>query len=123
MSEPNAGNDQPLTTGQTMRTSRTMALTLFALLTCVFGLWAGPRMGDHECINALAARNALQGGSWLIPELGDVPLIRKMPLGVWAIGASSAAVGVVDPSAREVTPFTARLPSAIAGGAYRAGSV
>lgn len=72
-------------------------------------------MGDHECINALAARNALRGGSWLIPEIGDAPLIRKMPLGVWAIGGSSALLGVVSDAAREVTAFTARLPSGLAG--------
>lgn len=115
MSEHIPGTDQTLSACKSMRPAHLLALTLFALLTCVFGLWTGPRMGDHECINAIAAQNALRGGSWLIPELGDVPLIRKMPLGVWAIGASSAAAGVVDSSAREVTPFTARLPSAIAG--------
>lgn len=103
------------TAHENMRGAHILALTLFALLTCVFGLWTGPRLGDHECINALAAQNALRGGSWLIPELGDAPLIRKMPLGVWAIGASSAVLGPVEGGNRQVTPFTARLPSALAG--------
>ena len=115
MPDPVSLHEHPPRNNASMRTSDIIKLLLFALFTCIFGLWTGPRMGDHECINALAARNALQGGTWLIPELGDAPLIRKMPLGVWAIGGSSAAVGLVDSDATNVTPFTARLPSAIAG--------
>lgn len=106
---------QPAQATTALQPSGALPLTLFAFLACFLGLWTGPRLGDHDCINALAARNALQGGSWLIPVVGDAPLIRKMPLGVWAIGASSAVVGVVDSDAGNVTPLTARMPSALAG--------
>ncbi|MEK7757178.1 MAG: glycosyltransferase family 39 protein, partial [Planctomycetota bacterium] len=85
-----------------------------SVLTCLVGLHEGPPMGDHECINALAARNALQSGDWLIPMVNDAPLIRKMPLGVWLIAAAAYVPGAAAGSA-PVTLFSARLPSALAG--------
>ncbi len=86
-------------------------LAAFAAFTCFYGLSVGPPLGDHECINALAAGNALQTGEWMIPEVGDAPRIRKTPLGIWAIGLASWAS---DRGSGEVTAFAARLPSAIA---------
>lgn len=92
----------------------TIALIALSVLTCLVGLHEGPPMGDHECINALAARNAMQSGDWLIPIVNDAPLIRKMPLGTWLIGASSIVTGHPR-GAPPVTLFSARLPSALAG--------
>ena len=91
-----------------------IALLALSVLTCFVGLHEGPPMGDHECINALAARNALQSGHWLIPMVNDAPLIRKTPLGVWLIAAASYRPNAAEGSA-PVTPFSARLPSALAG--------
>src|SRR3972149_3217890 len=91
-----------------------IALITMSVLTCLVGLHEGPPMGDHECINALAARNALQSGDWLIPHVDDTPRIRKMPLGIWFIGAASYRPGAPEGSP-PVTPFSARLPSALAG--------
>jgi len=89
-----------------------LALACFALLTCVWGLHYGPPLGDHECINAQAARNAIQSGEWLIPKLGDVARIRKTPLGIWLIGLSSWLAA--EEGALPVTQWSARLPSAVA---------
>lgn len=91
-----------------------IALITMSVLTCLVGLHEGPPMGDHECINALAARNALQSGDWVIPMVNDAPLIRKMPLGVWLIAAASYRPGAAAGSV-PVTLFSARLPSALAG--------
>jgi len=91
-----------------------IALITMSVLTCLVGLHEGPPMGDHECINALAARNALQSGDWLIPMVNDAPLIRKMPLGVWLVAAASYVQGAAEGS-EPVTPFSARLPSVLAG--------
>lgn len=90
-----------------------LGLAAFALATCLVGLRDGPALGDHECINALAARQALVSGHWLIPYLGDTPRIRKPPLGIWLIAAASYAVD--GPTASPpVSEYAARLPSAIA---------
>ncbi|MDO8630523.1 MAG: glycosyltransferase family 39 protein, partial [Phycisphaerales bacterium] len=91
-----------------------IVLIAFACSACLLGLRSAPALGDHEAINAVAARNAIETGRWLIPHLGDVPRIRKMPLGIWLIGA---AAELTDDSQnnRPVSEFSARLPSAIAG--------
>jgi 4-amino-4-deoxy-L-arabinose transferase-like glycosyltransferase len=90
-----------------------LGLAAFALVTCLVGLREGPALGDHECINALAARQALESGHWLIPYLGETPRIRKPPLGIWLIAAASYAVD--GPTASPpVSEYAARLPSAMA---------
>jgi 4-amino-4-deoxy-L-arabinose transferase-like glycosyltransferase len=89
-----------------------IALIAFAAFTCLLGINRGPALGDHECINAQAARQIRQSGEWLIPHLGEIPRIRKTPLGIWLIAATSRIVD--DPNAPPVTAFSARLPSAVA---------
>lgn len=88
-------------------------LVAYASLTCMIGIRGGPTLGDHEAINALAARDAVENGRWLIPHPGDEPRVRKTPLGIWAIAATSTIIPAE--SGRKVTEFTARLPSAVAG--------
>lgn len=88
-------------------------LFAFALGTCLMGLAGGPAMGDHECINALQVREAFQTGEWLIPLSEGAEWIRKPPMGTWLIGLASL---IVEPAERrQVSEFTARLPSAVAG--------
>ncbi len=89
-------------------------LVVFACSTCLVGLRSGPALGDHEGINALAARNSIETGHWLIPNLGDAPRIRKTPLGIWLIGVAATLSGDSQNN-RPVSEFAARLPSAIAG--------
>jgi 4-amino-4-deoxy-L-arabinose transferase-like glycosyltransferase len=88
-------------------------LILFAAITCAALLSRGPAMGDHECINAVAARQALEGGHLLIPQVNGAPWVRKPPLGTWLIALSSSLLEAEE--AIPVSDFTARLPSAIAG--------
>ena len=87
-------------------------LVAFTALTCLTGLRFGPTLGDHEAFNALAARDAVENGNWLIPHPGDEPRVRKTPLGIWAIAGVSKVVQRV--GEKPVNEFTARLPSALA---------
>jgi 4-amino-4-deoxy-L-arabinose transferase-like glycosyltransferase len=87
-------------------------LVAFTALTCLTGLRSGPTLGDHEAFNALAARDVVQNGNWLIPHPGDEPRVRKTPLGIWAIAGVSKIVQVA--GQKPETEFTARLPSALA---------
>lgn len=89
-----------------------IALVAFAAFTCMMGLGHGPALGDHECINAQAARQIVQSGEWLIPRLGEIPRVRKPPLGIWCIAATSKLLD--RPGALPVTELSARLPSALA---------
>lgn len=117
MIEPASMTAKTPTSGEWSADHRQLGLVLliaFAAFTGLYGLSIGPPMGDHECINALAARNAVAGGDWLIPQVHSAPLIRKTPLGVWliaAFGTVSQWLGVAEP----VSSLTARLPSALAG--------
>ena len=89
-------------------------LVALAASVCLFGLQGGPPLGDHECIHAQCARQALQGGEWLIPHFNDVPRINKPPLGTWLIILSSLLVDARDLTL-PVSDFAARLPQSIAG--------
>jgi 4-amino-4-deoxy-L-arabinose transferase-like glycosyltransferase len=88
-------------------------LVAFALGTCIVGLGRGPVMDDHECIVAQSARQCVESGNWLIPYLGEIPRIRKTPLGIWSVGLSSYVFD--EPGSRPVSAYSARMPSAIAG--------
>ncbi|MCH7701127.1 MAG: glycosyltransferase family 39 protein [Planctomycetes bacterium] len=116
---PTIGSATPHSTavgrlGVSRRRGGLVALIALSSLTCLYGLGSGPPMGDHECINAVAARQSFESGSWLIPELDNAPWIRKTPLGIWLIEASSSLIGQPD-GALPVTDLSARLPSALAG--------
>jgi len=112
-----ASSDRPTVAGLAVANHRRLglvALIALSALTCFVGLDSGPPLGDHESINALAARHSIESGYWLIPRLGDTPRIRKTPLGIWLIGAASWLTEHADGSP-PVTAFSARLPSAVAG--------
>ncbi|MCB9850732.1 MAG: glycosyltransferase family 39 protein [Phycisphaerales bacterium] len=88
-------------------------LGVFTLVVCLWGIRGGPRLGDHECINAQCARQMLQSGNWLVPTLGEAPRIRKPPLGSWLIAASTWLVEPAN-SRMPVNELSARLPQALA---------
>ncbi len=90
-----------------------LLLVVFAAGVCLFNLHRGPAMGDHECIVAAAARQALDSGHILLPQINEDARVRKTPLGIWLAAASSRLLGGRGEAA--VTEFTARLPSALAG--------
>ena len=87
-------------------------LCLFALIVCFTGIGSGPPLGDHECIAAQTARQTIQSGNWLVPQLAEIPRIRKTPLGIWSIAVTSWLLD--DPAKQPVTDLSARLPSALA---------
>ncbi len=87
-----------------------VALGVFAHL---WGLAAGPPLGDHEAIVAQSAREILETHEWLIPPFNGVPFIRKPPLQFWSVAAASFLLDEPGAGAR-VTAFTSRLPSALA---------
>jgi len=111
---PKAGTDSrgPLTADQLL--FGVIAVVVLSLLTLGLHLGDGPPLGDHEGINALAARRCLQVGDCLIPSDGETPRIRKMPLGIWLISAAAYVTG--DKTGDfPVGDISARLPSAVAG--------
>ncbi|MBI4579626.1 MAG: glycosyltransferase family 39 protein, partial [Planctomycetes bacterium] len=88
-------------------------LVVFAAIAYAGLLSRGPSMGDHECINAVAARQALREGQFFIPYVNDAPWVRKPPLGMWLI--AGAAWLLERGQDIPVSDFTARLPSAVGG--------
>ena len=90
-----------------------IAVLAVAACACLVCLGRGPFLTDHEAINAQSARQTLESGHWLIPQVGEITRIRKTPLGIWSIAAASALVD--PPSDKPVTEFSARLAAGIAG--------
>ncbi|MCA9249550.1 MAG: glycosyltransferase family 39 protein [Phycisphaerales bacterium] len=88
-------------------------LIIFSAVMCGWGIHAGPRLGDHESINAQCARQAIEEGHWLIPRFQDQSRVRKSPLGIWLIAASSVVVDGVR-GVEPVSELAARLPQALA---------
>ena len=62
----------------------------------------------HECFVAQAAREMLATGDWLVPRIGGQPWLEKPPLPHWVVASLGELAG-------EVSEFTARLPSVLAG--------
>jgi len=91
----------------------TVCLLTLAALVSLWGLTGGPGLSDHEAIVGQGARQIRQGGDWIVPQVNDAPFIRKPPLALWLATASSY---LVDPASLTppVSPFAARLPSALA---------
>ncbi len=89
-----------------------LVLLVFATLTMLSGLDAGPPLSDHEAIVAESARQVRQTGHWVIPHFNDVPFIRKPPLQTWLAAGLSYLVDrrTLDPP---VSELAARLPSAL----------
>lgn len=88
-------------------------LIIFAALMSGWGIHAGPRLGDHESINAQCARQAIEEGHWLIPKFQDQSRVRKSPLGIWLIAGSSVIVDGIR-GVEPVSELAARLPQALA---------
>lgn len=85
-------------------------LAFFILLVQVpvwFSLGDHPIHGRSEGRYAVVARNMVDHGNWLVPELDGHPHLTKPPLAYWLMAASMRALGTNE--------FAARLPSAAAG--------
>ena len=84
----------------------TLLLTLWCLVLFFYGLGAGDLVRT-EGLRAMVAREMLRSGTWIVPTLYGEPLFTKPPGMYIAIVLCSWPRGVV-------TPWSARLPSAIA---------
>jgi 4-amino-4-deoxy-L-arabinose transferase-like glycosyltransferase len=90
------------------------AVTRLKAALIVLVLWAAiylPGLGSTEIKGEegrriLPAVTMLEGGSWLVPEVGGKPYLRKPPLVNWLIAASFRVTGVRN-------EWTARMPSAL----------
>ena len=80
----------------------------YALLV-FHGLFAGD-LYRNESLRALVAQGMLDSGDWVVPRLYGEPLLTKPPGMYAAIAAASLPWG-------GVTPWSARLPSALAAAA------
>ncbi len=77
-------------------------------------LWGGPALGDHEAIVAQCARDMRRTGDWLVPRFLDTDFLRKAPLPVWLVAATSYGWSNDAVTGLPVTASSARLPSALA---------
>lgn len=79
-------------------------------LTLTFANLNGSRtLSSHEGYLGVTTRDMLADGDWIVPHFGGIPRLRKPPLGYWVTAASAFCCGGLN-------QFSARLPSAIAGG-------
>jgi 4-amino-4-deoxy-L-arabinose transferase-like glycosyltransferase len=81
-----------------------VAVLVFSAL--VIGLPAGrtPIWDPNEARYMLLARDILESGRWLIPDLRGEPYLNKPPLFFWSVAVASRPGG-------EVTEWTAALPA------------
>jgi len=82
-------------------------LVVFSVFTFFYGLQVGD-LYRTENLRALVARNMLESGDYLVPRIYGLPLFTKPPGMYAAIAICSVPFG-------DVTPLSARLPSALAG--------
>ena len=88
-------------------------LVFLAAVGTLLPLAGGPPLGDHECLHAQVSRQMLQSGNWLVSRYGQAVYGNKPPLKSWLTAATARLLE--PPSDTPVTPFSARLPSAVAG--------
>src|SRR2546428_364345 len=91
--------------------SKRRALVLLlavAGFACFYRLGAVPLLDDpNEAEYAEVAREMVETGDWISPQLNYALFLNKPPLAYWLIALSDLAVGTNE--------FAARLPSAVTG--------
>jgi len=84
------------------------ALLALSLWTFTYRLGAAPLLDDpNEGEYAEVAREMVEAGDWISPQLNGALFLNKPPLTFWLIGLGNLAFGI--------TELSARLPSALAG--------
>jgi 4-amino-4-deoxy-L-arabinose transferase-like glycosyltransferase len=88
--------------------SRLALVAVLAFAAIVVGLPAGraPLWDPNEARYMLLARDILEGGRWLIPDLRGEPYLNKPQLFFWSVAVASLPGG-------EVTERTAALPAVV----------
>ncbi|MDF7810332.1 glycosyltransferase family 39 protein [Hymenobacter sp. YC55] len=80
------------------------------LLVCFFSCFVhlgAPEVNLMEARNFVAAREMVQGGSWLIPTMNGALRVAKPPLPTWAVAITEKLTGLTQ------DPGILRLPAAI----------
>jgi 4-amino-4-deoxy-L-arabinose transferase-like glycosyltransferase len=84
-----------------------LVAVLAAVMLAFSGLGQGILRHGDEARFALAGRELLRGGPWLVPTTLGEPLVIKPPLFIWLVALAGRARGQVD-------ELAARLPGALA---------
>ena len=84
-----------------------VGLVAFAVPLFFVGIGSRGLVTNDEARFPLMARDILDHGNWLAPELAGEPMLNKPPLHAWLIALASLPSGAV-------TPRTAAIPSALA---------
>ena len=83
-------------------------LIVVAGMVLFYRLGSFRTFGSHEVFAVVPAREMLESGDWILPKFGGLNRLRKPPLAYWIVAGSAKLFG-------ELSPLTARLPSALAG--------
>src|SRR2546430_15546800 len=88
--------------------SRLALVAVLAFAALVVGLPAGqaPLWDPNEARYMLLARDILEHGRWLVPDLRGEPYLNKPQLFFWSVAAASLPGG-------EVTEWTAAPPAGL----------
>src|SRR2546422_7347482 len=88
--------------------SRLVLVAVLAFAALVVGLPAGrsPLWDPNEARYMLLARDILDSGRWLVPDLRGEPYLNKPQLFFWSVAPASLPGG-------EVTEWTAALPAVL----------
>jgi len=97
---------QPTPDGK-LRWGYLAALAVLCSLVFGLGLGSSTRLTYHEAFVAQGAREILSSGHWWHPTIGGLPWLEKPPLPFWLVAGLGWCGG-------EITPFIARVPSAVA---------
>ena len=83
-------------------------VAVLAFTAFIVGLPAGqaPLWDPNEARHMLLARDILEHGRWLVPDLRGEPYLNKPQLFFWSVAAASLPGG-------EVTEWTAALPAVL----------
>jgi len=103
----------PLRAGRPASRLCVVALVLLVAIGTVGAVFGGPKLGDHEAIVALCARNMRLSGDWVVPDYLGTPWFRKPPLPYWIIAAASYVLPNDAGTGLPVGTLAARLPTAL----------
>lgn len=91
------------------------ALVVLGACVCVYWAWLGaPGFQGTEGHRVIPGWTMLESGDWLRVSMFEQTYLRKPPGMAWAIGASAAALGESELSARAVSALAATLSAIVA---------
>jgi 4-amino-4-deoxy-L-arabinose transferase-like glycosyltransferase len=85
-----------------------LCVAIVAAMSLFYQLGSYRTFSSHEVYAVVPAREMIESGNWVFPTFGGLPRLRKPPLAYWMVAGSAKLCG-------ELSPLTARLPSACAG--------